>query len=72
MPPYYDSLIAKLIVYGGDRDECLMRSRRALEEYAIGGIETTIPLHQRLADAADFQTGDYDITWLERFLARPT
>ncbi len=70
VPPYYDSLISKLIIYGGDRDECLMRLRRAIEEYVIGGIETTIPLHQRLADAADFQTGAYDITWLERFLAR--
>ncbi|HXO03627.1 MAG TPA: acetyl-CoA carboxylase biotin carboxylase subunit [Stellaceae bacterium] len=68
VPPYYDSLISKLIVYGGDRDECLMRLRRALEEYVIGGIETTIPLHQRLAHAADFQRGAYDIGWLERFL----
>ena len=70
VPPYYDSLIAKLIVYGGDRDECLMRLRRALEEYAIGGIETTIPLHQRLANSADFRKGAYDIGWLERFLGR--
>jgi acetyl-CoA carboxylase, biotin carboxylase subunit len=68
VPPYYDSLISKLIVYGGDRDECLMRMRRALEEYVIGGIETTIPLHQRLADSAEFQRGAYDIGWLERFL----
>jgi acetyl-CoA carboxylase biotin carboxylase subunit len=68
VPPYYDSLIAKLIVYGGDRDECLTRLRRAMEEYVIGGIETTIPLHQRLAAAADFQSGAYDIGWLERFL----
>ena len=70
VPPYYDSLISKLIIYGGDRDECLMRLRRAIEEYVIGGIETTIPLHQRVVDAADFQKGAYDITWLERFLAR--
>ena len=68
VPPYYDSLISKLIVYGGDRDECLMRMRRALEEYVIGGIETTIPLHQRLANSAEFQRGAYDIGWLERFL----
>jgi acetyl-CoA carboxylase biotin carboxylase subunit len=68
VPPYYDSLIAKLIVYGRDRDECQMRLRRALEEYAIGGIETTIPLHQRLADNAEFRRGAYDIGWLERFL----
>jgi acetyl-CoA carboxylase, biotin carboxylase subunit len=68
VPPYYDSLIAKLIVYGRDREECLMRLRRALEEYAVGGIETTIPLHQRLADSAEFQRGAYDIGWLERWL----
>ena len=46
VPPYYDSLVAKLVVHGGSREECLMRLRRALEEYVIGGIETTIPLHQ--------------------------
>jgi acetyl-CoA carboxylase, biotin carboxylase subunit len=69
VPPYYDSLVAKLIAYGSDRDECLMRLRRAMEEYVIGGIETTIPLHQRLLDNPDFQRGAYDIGWLERFLA---
>jgi len=68
VPPFYDSLISKLIVYGGDRDECLMRLRRAMEEYVIGGIETTIPLHQRLLDNGDFRHGAYDIGWLERFL----
>jgi acetyl-CoA carboxylase, biotin carboxylase subunit len=70
VPPYYDSLISKLIVYGGDRDECLMRLRRAMEEYAIGGIDTTIPLHQRLLETADFHRGDYDIGWLERWLGQ--
>ncbi len=69
VPPYYDSLISKLIVHGKSRNECLMRLRRALEEYVIGGIETTIPLHQRLAVAADFIDGDYDVHWLERFVA---
>ena len=68
VPPYYDSLIAKLIVYGKSRNECLMRLRRALEEYVIGGIETTIPLHQRLTAAAEFIDGDYDVHWLERFV----
>jgi acetyl-CoA carboxylase, biotin carboxylase subunit len=68
VPPYYDSLISKLIVHGKSRNECLMRLRRALEEYVIGGIETTIPLHQRLAAAADFIEGDYDVHWLERFV----
>jgi acetyl-CoA carboxylase biotin carboxylase subunit len=70
VPPFYDSLIAKLIVYGGDRDECLMRLHRALDEYAIGGVQTTIPLHQRLLDDTDFRRGAYDIGWLERFLGR--
>src|SRR6516162_1872782 len=71
VPPYYDSLVAKLIVHGRSRNECLMRLRRALEEYVIDGIETTIPLHQRLAVAAEFIDGDYDIHWLERFVGRP-
>ena len=70
VPPFYDSLVAKLIASGGDRDECLMRLRRAMEEYVIGGIETTIPLHQRLAENAEFLEGAYDIGWLERFLER--
>ena len=68
VPPYYDSLISKLIVHGKSRNEALMRVRRALEEYVIGGIETTIPLHQRLATAAEFIDGDYDVHWLERFV----
>jgi acetyl-CoA carboxylase, biotin carboxylase subunit len=70
VPPYYDSLVAKLIAYGDDREECLMRLRRALEEYVIGGIETTIPLHQRLLDDAEFRRGAYDIGWLERWLTQ--
>jgi acetyl-CoA carboxylase biotin carboxylase subunit len=68
VPPYYDSLISKLIIHGKTRNECLMRLRRALEEYVIGGIETTIPLHQRLVAARDFIDGEYDIGWLERFV----
>lgn len=71
VPPHYDSLVSKLIVHGSDREECLMRLRRALEEYVIGGISTTIPLHQRLAAAPEFITGDYDIHWLEAFVGRP-
>jgi len=69
VPPYYDSLIAKLIVHGQSRNECLMRLRRALEEFAIGGIETTIPLHLRLLAEPDFANGAYDIHWLEEFIA---
>jgi acetyl-CoA carboxylase biotin carboxylase subunit len=72
VPPYYDSLISKLIIHGRSRNECLMRLRRALEEYVIAGIETTIPLHQALVTAADFIDGDYDVHWLERFVGRTT
>jgi acetyl-CoA carboxylase biotin carboxylase subunit len=68
VPSHYDSLIAKLIVHGTSRNECLMRLRRALEEFVIGGIETSIPLHRRLIAAQDFINGDYDIRWLERFV----
>ena len=70
IPPYYDSLIGKLIVHGRDRNECLMRLRRALGEYVIEGIETTIPLFQRLLGEPDIIDGEYDIHWLEKFLAK--
>ena len=68
IPPHYDSLIAKLIVHGRNRNECLMRLRRALEEYVVDGVKTTIPLHHDLIGANDFINGDYDIHWLERFV----
>ena len=68
VPPHYDSMIAKLIVHGANRNECLMRLRRALGEYVIEGMDTTIPLHQRLVTEPDFVNGDYDIHWLERFV----
>ena len=70
VPSYYDSLVAKLIVHGRNRDECVRRLRRALQEYVIAGIETNIPLHLRLLEEPDFITGNYDIHWLERFMAR--
>jgi len=70
VPSNYDSLIAKLIVHGNSRNECMMRLRRALEEFVIGGIDTSIPLHQRLIAAPDFLNGDYDIRWLEKFVTR--
>ena len=70
VPPNYDSLVSKLIVYGANRNEAIMRLRRALEEYVIVGIETTIPLHQRIALAGDFIDGTYDIHWLEKFVER--
>lgn len=69
VPPHYDSLIAKLIVHGASRNECLMRLRRALQEYVIGGIETTIPLHLALISEPDFVNGAYDIHWLEEYIA---
>lgn len=68
VPPHYDSMIAKLIVHGNNRNECLMRLRRALGEYVIGGIKTSIPLHQKLLENQDFINGDYDIKWLEKFV----
>jgi acetyl-CoA carboxylase biotin carboxylase subunit len=70
IPPYYDSMIAKLIVWGHSRDGALRRLRRALEEFVIEGVKTTIPLHQALLDEPDFQSGDYTIKWLEEWLAR--
>jgi acetyl-CoA carboxylase biotin carboxylase subunit len=70
VPPHYDSLVAKLILHGASRNECVMRMRRALDEYVITGIDTTILLHQRLAMEPDFIDGNYDVHWLERFVAR--
>jgi acetyl-CoA carboxylase biotin carboxylase subunit len=70
VPPYYDSLIAKLIVHGKTRNACLMRLRRALEEFVVGGVSTTIPLHARLIQNPDFIDGAYHIHWLEEFLAK--
>jgi acetyl-CoA carboxylase biotin carboxylase subunit len=70
IPPYYDSLVGKLIVQGRNRNECLMRLRRALRETVIGGIKTTIPLFNELADEPDIIDGDYSIRWLEEYLSR--
>ena len=69
IPPHYDSMIAKLIVHGTSRNECLLRLKRSLDEFVIGGIQTTLPLHQRIIAQADFINGDYDIHWLEKFLS---
>lgn len=68
VPPYYDSLVSKLIVHGASRNECLMRLRRALDEYVIGGIDTTIPLHQKIIAQPPFIDGNYDIHWLEKWM----
>jgi len=67
--PHYDSMIAKLITHGRDRQECMARMRRALDEFVIEGIKTTIPLHRRILDDQDFQKGHVSTTFLERFLA---
>jgi acetyl-CoA carboxylase biotin carboxylase subunit len=70
IPPYYDSMIAKLIVYGTTRAGAMRRLKRALEEFVIDGVKTTIPLHQALLEDPDFQAGDYSIKWLEEWLRR--
>jgi acetyl-CoA carboxylase, biotin carboxylase subunit len=70
IPPYYDSMIGKLIVYGKTREAAMMRLRRALEETVIEGVKTTIPLHQALLAEPDIQNGAYTIKWLEEWLAR--
>ncbi|MGQ7791271.1 acetyl-CoA carboxylase biotin carboxylase subunit [Faunimonas sp. B44] len=69
IPPYYDSLIGKLIVHGRTREECLSRLRRALDEFVVDGIQTTIPLFRDLVQEPDIVAGAYDIRWLERYLA---
>ena len=69
IPPYYDSMIAKLIVYGRSREKCIMRLRRALEEMVVEGVRTNIPLHQELLRQEDVLSGDYSIKWLEDYLA---
>jgi len=70
IPPYYDSMIAKLIVYGRSREKCIMRLRRALQEMVIEGVKTSIPLHADLIQQPDILNGDYTIKWLEDYLAQ--
>ncbi|GHC61075.1 acetyl-CoA carboxylase biotin carboxylase subunit [Limoniibacter endophyticus] len=72
IPPYYDSLIGKLIVHGRNRVECMMRLRRALDEFVVDGINTTLPLFRDLINNPDIANGDYDIHWLEKYLAQPS
>ena len=69
VPPYYDSMIAKLIVHAPTRAQAIARMRRALDEFAVLGIKTTLPLHQRIMEDPTFQSGEYTIHWLERFVA---
>jgi acetyl-CoA carboxylase biotin carboxylase subunit len=70
IPPYYDSLIAKLIVRGKDRAEAISRMARALEMFMVEGIYTTIPLHRKILADRDFRAGQIDTTFIERFLAK--
>ena len=72
IPPYYDRLIGKLIVHGRTRAECLQRLRRAVDEFVVDGIKTTLPLFQRLIKEPDILAGNYDIHWLEKYLAGST
>jgi acetyl-CoA carboxylase biotin carboxylase subunit len=72
IPPHYDSLIGKLIVFGKTRNECMMRLRRSLDEFVVDGVKTTLPLFRNLVRNADIANGDYDIHWLERYLAEKT
>ena len=72
VPPYYDSLVAKLVVHAPSRPQAISRLRRALQEFAVLGIKTTLPLHQRIVEDPQFQAGDYTIHWLERFVAAQT
>ena len=69
VPPYYDSMVAKLIVHGKNREEAIQKVKRCLDEYVVDGIKTTIPLHRILADDPDMRKGDYDIHWLEKRLS---
>ena len=69
IPPYYNSLVGKLIVHGKTRAECLMRLRRALDEMVVDGIETTLPLFRALVREPSIIDGDYHIHWLEQYLA---
>ena len=68
IPPYYDSLVAKLIVHGDTREHCLARLKRALSEYVITGVDTLIPLHMRLCECEEVKNGTFDIHFLEKFV----
>ena len=72
VPPYYDSMIAKLIVTGATRDIAISRMRRALNEFLIHGIKTTIPFQDSIMKDFDFKSGNYNIEWVEQFLAKQT
>jgi len=70
VPPYYDSLIAKLICHGADRVEAMDKMQRALSQFVVQGIHTTIPLHQKIFADAEFRAGQFDTKFMERFFER--
>ena len=70
VPPYYDSLIAKLIVHGQNRAEAIAKMERALSQFIVQGIDTSIPLHQAIFQDAGFRAGEFDTKFMERFLAK--
>ena len=70
IPPYYDSMIAKLIVYGENRESCIARLERALEEFVVEGIKTTIPFYQKILKEENFLNGNYDIHWVENYMEK--
>jgi acetyl-CoA carboxylase biotin carboxylase subunit len=72
VPPYYDSMIAKLIVHAPDRAQAIARMRRAIDEFVVIGVKTTLPLHRKILDDPTFQSGDYTIHWLEKFVSSQT
>jgi acetyl-CoA carboxylase biotin carboxylase subunit len=67
IPPYYDSMIAKLVVHAETRDDAILRMQRALGEFIIEGVKTTIPMHQKILDDPDFQKGDISTKFMERY-----
>jgi acetyl-CoA carboxylase biotin carboxylase subunit len=71
IPPYYDSLVAKLIVHGRDRNEAIQRMKRSLQSLIVEGIKTTIPFHLKIMDNKDFQQGNINTKFLERFAQKP-
>lgn len=68
VPPFYDSLVAKLIVHGRDREEAIARMERALEFFVVEGIDTSIPLHRKIMQDADYRSGNFSTRFMERFL----
>jgi acetyl-CoA carboxylase biotin carboxylase subunit len=70
VPPYYDSLIAKLIVHGRDRAEAIAKMERALSQFVVQGIDTSIPLHQEILADPDFRAGNFNTSFMENFLAK--